>query len=380
VTITANEPQRPSLEMLRRLTDRRVFEQLLEAESLTRAEIAARTGISKPTISESVRRLIDADVVMESGRQSGGRGRAGTYCQLRTDSAVALAVSVGPDGIVVDSYDLKNHPLAHVEQPVPAPVDGNTLEPLLLGAVRTVVQQTAGAIRSCVVSVAAPVDRRTGRLVHLSYSPFLVGEFDPRRILSSVSSSVVVDNDVNWAALAEHQQGNATDLQDFALCYLGAGIGGAVMVGGAIVGGARGMAGELARALTAGPAGRSVRLFECFGAWDLLEPGSEAIDVSRVRTVLEGGSAANRRLRDEIATAVAGALNSVVALLDPQGVLLGGPWGSAPGLIDLVAERIEPVADPALILRPAALTDAPYRDGVRIRAVAAARQAVADAF
>ena len=380
MTITVNEPQRPSLEMLRRLTDRRVFEQLLEAESLTRAEIAARTGISKPTISESVRRLIDADVVMESGRQSGGRGRAGTYCRLRTDSAAALAVSVGPDGIVAESFDLKNRPVAHVERAVPAPVDGNTLEPLLLAAVRTVVEGTPGTVRSCVVSVAAPVDRRTGRLVHLSYSPFLVGEFDPRRILSSVSPAVVVDNDVNWAALAEHQHGNATDLEDFALCYLGAGIGGAVMVGGSIVGGARGMAGELARALTTGPAGRSLRLFECFAAWDLLELGSEAIDVPRVRSVLEGGSVAHRRRRDEIAAAVAGALNSVVALLDPQGVLLGGPWGSAPGLIDLVADRIEPVADPALILRPAALIDAPYRDGVRIRAVAAARQAVADAF
>ena len=60
MTITASEPDRPTAEMLRRLTDRRVFEQLLDADSLTRAEIAARTGISKPTISESVRRLTDA--------------------------------------------------------------------------------------------------------------------------------------------------------------------------------------------------------------------------------------------------------------------------------------------------------------------------------
>jgi predicted NBD/HSP70 family sugar kinase len=380
VTITVNEPQRPSLEMLRQLTDRRVFEQLLDAESLTRAEIAARTGISKPTISESVRRLIDADLVVESGRQSGGRGRAGTYCRLRTDSAVALAVSVGPDGIVADTYDLKNSPLAHAAEPVPAPVDGNALEPQLLRVVRTALAQTAGAVRSCVVSVAAPVDRRTGRLVPLSYSPFLVGAFDPRRILGAVAPAVEVDNDVNWAALAEHQQGHATDLEDFLLCYLGAGIGGAVVVGGTIVGGARGMAGELARTRTTGPGGRSLRLFECFGAWELLEPGSEAIDVARVRSVLAGRSAADRRRRDEIAGAVAAALDSVVALLDPRGVLIGGPWGSAPGLIDLVAARIDPVAEPELVLRPAALTDAPYRDGIRTRAVAVARQAVADAF
>src|SRR3954464_3078894 len=117
MTITAEEPRRPSLEMLRRLTDRRVFEQLLEAESLTRAEIAARTGISKPTISESVRRLLDADLVVETGQQKGGRGRAGTYCRLRTDTTAALAVSVGPEGILVDTFDLKNRPIASVAQP-----------------------------------------------------------------------------------------------------------------------------------------------------------------------------------------------------------------------------------------------------------------------
>jgi predicted NBD/HSP70 family sugar kinase len=379
VTITADEPQRPSLEMLRRLTDRRVFEQLLATDTLTRTEIAARTGISKPTISESVRRLLDSGLVLETGRQSGNRGRAGTYCRLRTDSTAALAVSVGPDGIIADTFDLRNAPVAHVERPVPAPVEGGVLEPLLLEAVQAAEGQTPGAVRSCVVSVAAPVDLRTGQLLHASYAPFLRGAFDPRRVLAPLAPVVEVDNDVNWAALAEHEQGNATDLDDFVLCYLGAGIGGALVVGGAVVRGARGMAGELARAWTTGPGGRSLRLFECFAALDLLQPQSEAIDVRRVRAVLQGPSADQRR-RDEIATAVAGALSSVAALVDPRGVLIGGPWGSTPGLIEAIGERMDPVADPELILRPSALIEAPDRQGTRIRAVVAARQAVADDF
>jgi predicted NBD/HSP70 family sugar kinase len=357
-----------------------VFEQLLEAETLTRAEIAARTGISKPTISESIRRLLDADLAVETGQQMGGRGRAGTYCRLRTDTTAAMAVSVGPDGIVVDTYDLKNQPIAHVEQPVLSPIDGNSLEPLLLGAVQTAVEGTLGEVLSCVVSVAAPVDRLTGRLVASSYSPFLVGTFDPRRILSSVGAGVEVDNDVNWAALAEHQQGNATDLEDFALCYLGAGIGGALVVGGAIVGGGHGMAGELARVRTTGPGGRSLRLFECFAAWELLKRGTEAIDIPAMRTLLEGSSAADRRRRDAIAAALAGALSSLTAIVDPQGLLIGGPWGDHPELLQLIAGRLDPVPHSGLIIRPAALTDAPDRLGIRLSAVAAARKAVADRF
>ena len=59
--------------------------------------------------------------------------------------------------------------------------------------------------RLAVVSAADPVDRATGRLVHLPDAPFLPGELDPVQILApSVRGPVIVDNDGNWAARAEH--------------------------------------------------------------------------------------------------------------------------------------------------------------------------------
>jgi DNA-binding MarR family transcriptional regulator len=64
-----------SLGLLRQITDRHVVDQLLTTPSMTRAEIAAATGISKPTISESVRRLIEDEVVTEAGRQPVARCR-----------------------------------------------------------------------------------------------------------------------------------------------------------------------------------------------------------------------------------------------------------------------------------------------------------------
>ena len=108
---------RPSLDLLRQLTDRHVFEQLLDHPQLTRAELATRTGISKPTISESVKRLLDVGVLEESGRQQGKRGPAGTFCRLRDDLGVALAVSAGPGGVVVESFSLRGVPLDRVSAP-----------------------------------------------------------------------------------------------------------------------------------------------------------------------------------------------------------------------------------------------------------------------
>lgn len=359
------------MELLRQLTDRHVFQQLLAAENLTRAEISARTGISKPTIGESVRRLIDAGVVAESGRQSGGRGRSGTYCELRAEAGAALAISVGPDGVLVDLFDLRGDQLAQVACDVAAPIDGASLRPILVDAVRSAMAQTKAPIRACAVSIAGPIDRATGDLIAMPYAPFLTGEFSVREVLAElVDIPIEVDNDVNWAAVAEHQEGNAADLDDFVLCYLGAGIGGAVVVDGTVVRGARGLAGELAQLRAAGSGGMSRSLIECFADWELTVPSSAAIDVARVRQALAGDRQA------EIAAAIATAISSVVALLNPQGVLLGGPWGTAPGLVDLVASRLAELTGAEVDLRTTTLDDAPYRRGIRIRSVEIAREAV----
>jgi predicted NBD/HSP70 family sugar kinase len=341
MTATKVAGQLPSLDVVRQLTDRHVIEQLLATGTLTRAELAARTGISKPTASESVRRLLDVDILEEAGRQLGKRGPAGTYYRLRPGLGVALAVSAGPDGVVVDSYDLRGQRLSRLEHGVPSPIDAARLSPVLDEAVRTAAAAAPGPVLSCAVSVAGPVDQATGRLVRLPNAPFLLGEFAPQQLISAITQCpVTVDNDVNWIALAEHDRGAALGLDQFLLCYLGAGIGSAIVLDGAVFRGSHGVAGELAYVSTTGPGGRSMRLLDCFAAWGLRQPGSDAIDTDAVAALLADDRPAARNRRAEIADAVATAIASSVAVLNPAAVLIGGPWGAAPGFTEEVAAQI----------------------------------------
>ena len=101
------DPAKPSLELLRSLTDEHVLRTFMQHRRLTRAELAAGTGISKPTVGESVRRLTEAGLVADTGeRTSGGRGRGrvGSYYAL-ADVGVALALSIAPEGIVAECLD-----------------------------------------------------------------------------------------------------------------------------------------------------------------------------------------------------------------------------------------------------------------------------------
>src|SRR3712207_3336743 len=102
-------PAKPSLELLRSLTDEHVLRALLDEFRLTRAEIAARTGISKPTVGESVRRLTEAGLLRDTGERTTGPGRVGTYYALAEDLGLALVASIAPEGVVAEAVDVRGH-------------------------------------------------------------------------------------------------------------------------------------------------------------------------------------------------------------------------------------------------------------------------------
>src|SRR3712207_7150945 len=99
-------PAKPSLELLRSLTDEHVLRSLIDEPRLTRAEIAARTGISKPTVGDSVRRLTEAGLLRDTGERTTGRGRVGSYYALAEDLGVALVMGIAPEGVVAEAVNV----------------------------------------------------------------------------------------------------------------------------------------------------------------------------------------------------------------------------------------------------------------------------------
>src|SRR6185437_4871004 len=102
------EPSKPSQDLVRALTDEQVLRALMRRPRLTRAELAAEIGVSKPTAGESVRRLTERGLVVDTGeRTPGGRGmgRVGQYYALAEDAGTALAISIAPAGVVAECVD-----------------------------------------------------------------------------------------------------------------------------------------------------------------------------------------------------------------------------------------------------------------------------------
>ena len=167
--------------------------------------------------------------------------------------------------------------------------------------------------------------------------------------------------------------GSARGLDDFVYVYLGPGLGGAVVAGGRIVHGGRGLAGEIAHLVTVGAQGRAVRLIEAFVELGLRRTDSLALDLDLVRSALDGRTSADRRTRDRILTVLATAIGSIAALLDPEAVLVGGPWSDHPTLTDRLPSAVAATTIIPTELRFADLgADAPHL-GARLAAVRDAR-------
>lgn len=358
----------PSLDLLRSLTDEHVLRALMERRRLTRAELAAQTGISKPTVSESVRRLCAAGLVADTGERTSGRGRVGSYYALAREVGCALVLGVAPEGIHAEVVDPHGDVVAAADGSVDRPArPGQVLE--VLAAVAHGVASDR-RLRLAVVSAADPVDRATGRLVHLPDSPFLVGELAPAEVLAGlVEGPVLVDNDVNWAARAERAAAGA-GLDDFAYLHLGEGLGCAVVNDGVVRRGHTGLVGEIAHVVTTGPDGRAVPFIDVFAALGVRHPGSTAIDGDALL-------AAGPEALATVSGAVCGVLAALVALADPELVVVGGTWGADPVVLDAVAARFADLPRHVPV-RPARLTGRAALHGARAHALDALRAAIVD--
>ncbi len=361
-------PPKPSLEMLRTLTDENVLRSLMAHPRLTRAEISARTGISKPTISDSVQRLTRAGLVVDTGERTTGRGRVGSYYSLAPQLGAALVAAITPRGVVAEAVDALGHVHGQVRTALEASAGPRVAAEALDAAAGQLAGRIPGRLRLAVVSAADPVDRGTGRLVHLPDAPFLVGDLDPSAVLApTVSGPVLVDNDVNWAARAEHRAGCAGGVDDFVYLHLGEGLGCAVVSDGVVRRGHRGLVGEIAHLCTAGPDGKAMAFTEVFAVLGLRRPASTAIDVPALVELLARRDEQAERVRAVLVRAIGGVLSAAVSLADPRMVVIGGEWGLCPGLITAVDEHFSRTPRPVPLT--AAVLSSPELTGARSRAV-----------
>jgi predicted NBD/HSP70 family sugar kinase len=319
--------------VLREATDRRLLDETIRQGRTTRAELADATGYSRPTVSEAVRRLVAAGLLDATGlKETGRRGRVGTFYSLGARAGRVLALEIDQSGVHARAADLAGHTLSAIDLPPTSPGDADAL----VASVRSAVSELhdEGPLRAVAISIANPVDPATHETVPLAGTPFPEGLLSPAAMIGDlVDAPVLVDNDVNLAALAEHRTGRAVGASSFGYVYVGAGLGVGLYIGDQLIRGAHGLAGEIGYL----PGATETTIAGDLAAGGMSRSDAPSNDVSAVLIQLDRGDEQTLRL---LTDAVGRAIISVAAVVDPELILLGGPVGTHPALLPRVRDRI----------------------------------------
>lgn len=391
--------------VLRAMNDRAALDLLLEHGTLSRTRIGKLTGLSKPTASQLLARLEAAGLVLASGTTAGRPGPNAQLYSLNPAAAHVAALDVTTERIRAAVADITGRTVGTFRLPTPRHRAG--------GAVDHVVQALDGAVKEAglnrgdlhraVIGTPGAFDPSTGRLRYASHlpgwhSPTLLDE-----LAAALPMPLEYENDVNLAAVAEQRIGAARDHDDFVLLWNEEGIGAAIVIGGRLHRGRTGGAGEvgflpvpgtpLVRNVTKANNGGFQELAGCNAvlriARELGIPApagtlrvAAAALLSEAAALHSAGETGGPygELLARCATGTATGLASLVAVLDPELIVLSGDVTVAGGepLLTLIQAELAELAVPRPRLVLGTVQEHPVLSGALESALATTRDEVFD--
>jgi predicted NBD/HSP70 family sugar kinase len=349
---SSGAPGPGSTASLRTANEHRVLQLLRdEAAVFTQAQLARTTGLAPATVSSIVRVLAARGLV----EAEPGSGRRGGSVRLSHRAGVVAGVDFGHKHLAVAVGDLTGRIVAESRRQVGPMKHDEALATAL--AMFEELHEGSAQLRAVGLGLPAPV---AGEIVQSS-SIFPGWEsLNAREAAEAVFGVPVhVENDANLGALAEHRIGAARGHDSIVYVKTSSGVGAGIIVDDVLFHGANGTAGEIGH-LTLDEQGPLCRCgkrgcLEAFTSTPFVtqEVAGEILgaeDIDTVVSAARAGNVAARRALEEAGLHLGRGLASVVNLINPSLVVVGGHLASAgdlflePARIGLRRYALDPVA------------------------------------
>lgn len=323
---------------------------------MTRPFLAAACGLSRPTIFAAIQQLERRGLAHAVGQQSGTPGRSATLYEVPEEAGALAAVDIGGSNLRVVLTDLRGKLVAEQHQPTARPGG-----PAIVAQATELLRSTLLASRLATIPLHTIAVSVPGVLSHdghtVSYASN-IDQFEPFDFHTPFTDAfhvpVILDNNVNLAAMGERWRGVARELSTFAVVAVGAGIGAGIVHEGRVMRGAHGAAGEVAFLPPFGKRRKvDARAHDEAGGLSLLHdarsrPGWAGGPPTTVEDLF-GRAAAGEKpavaLVEEECARIASVVASICAVIDPETVVLTGGVGDNDQLIAraaLLAEAMIP--------------------------------------
>lgn len=367
-------PGRP--QSIRAMNESLLLGRIRELGPVSRADLARACSLSKPTVSLALSNLERASLIRSSGVRTGVPGPAAILYEVSPDVGLVLALDIGRQflrGAVADfSGEVRARSSARVKGS-----NGHALIPQLIALADSLAAEAGVGRAQIAQTVLGSPGVLDARRDVLSLSGKLTG-WDAAvlsELRESFGASLVIENDVDAAALAEQEHGHGRDVDSFGFVSVGTGIGMGLVLGGRLHRGSHGAAGEIGYLPLEHQPSTDARDARKRGS---LEASASAAGIVRsarragmrgpisARHVFDAAARGDQRaimVVAQEATLVSKAICAVVTVVDPGLIVLGGGVGRAAGFVDAVRDELRAIAPVQPELRVSALGDDAVVDG-----------------
>lgn len=364
-------------QLLRAMNEQLLLQHIRQLGRCSRAELARVSGLSKPTVSLALANVERSGLVREAGQRTGVPGRSAVLYEVRPEAGYVLGLDIGHDYLRGALADLSGETIARSAVRTRASSAGGRVAELI--GLADSLCATAGierpAIAQTVIGSPGVYDPRRNAIALAGNlaawgKPAVLAE-----LRAAFGEDLVIENDVDAAALAEREHGHGREIGTFAFVWIGTGIGMGLVIGGNLHRGVHGVAGEIAFMPIS--AGRGTDPEDARRRGTLEAAGSAAAVVRAARRAGMRGSVTSRRVFEAAAAGderaasvvadeaelVARAICAIVTVIDPGLVVLGGGIGQAPGFATAVAAELRRLAPVMPEVRVSALGTEAVVDG-----------------
>lgn len=304
---------------LRAFNMRTVLELLRPGGAHTVSAVSASTGLSRPTVEAVLEELVAHGLVEEAAlSRSGSVGRPARQYRFRSEAGCIAAVDAGPHGLIAVLSDLSGERLGTIDRSIGLEDADRALVTIVeaLGELLDGASMSADDLRVLTLGVPGVVDASgtlwTSAVVPTWIDVDLTGALRKRY----ARARVIVENDTNLAAIAEHAVGTVDGARNLVCLLVGHRIGAGLIVNDDLLRGQRGAAAEIGALEVLGWARATERLCQAV-------PGATVEEIFRDSS--RTAKVAVEQFADDLALGTA----ALVLALGPDAVIVGGGISAA---------------------------------------------------
>ena len=329
-------------EVLAEMNKKLILDYLRKCGPQSRAELSRNLGLSFPSVSTNVEALLAGGLiaVTESACEDAGAGRKPVLFRYNAEWGYVVSIDLGRSRVRMMVCNVGGRELKKINFKLSGLRDDELMGEIDRRFVNLLEETDVPLEKVRCVSVAMPgiLNERSGRL---EAAPFLSEALRTNRVDVYLSERyglrTCVGNAVNFAAIAEKWQGAGVEYSDIVYVDCAVGLGSALILGGELITGFNGAAGEIGYMLP----GIAFRR-KTFDEEGVLEKILAASEVERrmvmlsqhpeanARDLFEGGGALQwEAYLEDIRNYLAMTLVNLTAVINPEVIIVGGGFGHA---------------------------------------------------